>query len=128
MFNSELFELQVKSAVMRDSSRRAEIKPHRIEKAIQEAIIKRLKEDFDEVAWVMTVNPGLTVYGRKSVAAGTSDIIGQMKDGTFLAIEVKVPGKSVTDIQKKFLQTVKDNGGTAFMCDDERKLETLLRK
>lgn len=104
---------------------KAKTLPTRLEKDIQKAIIDRIENEFPLVAWVMAVNPGHTVYGTKSVMPGTSDIIGQMNDGRFLAIEVKRPGMKMTSIQREFIETVNKNGGIGFVCDDESKLESL---
>lgn len=46
---------------------------------------------------------------------GSSDIIGVYK-GKFLAIEVKKPGGVVTDAQEDFLDTIRTNGGIAFVA------------
>ena len=47
---------------------------------------------------------------------GCSDILGQMKDGRFLAIEVKSKNGRATDDQKAFLQNVRDNNGIAILA------------
>lgn len=46
------------------------------------------------------------------LAVGSADIIG-IKDGRFVAIEVKMPGKNPTKQQKAFLDTVSAMGGIA---------------
>jgi hypothetical protein len=38
--------------------------------------------------------------------AGLSDIIGCMMDGRFLAIEAKVEGNQLTELQERFLQSL----------------------
>lgn len=48
---------------------------------------------------------------------GMADILGQLKDGRSLAIEVKLPGKTPTDEQFDFLDTVSTNGGLGFWAD-----------
>lgn len=44
---------------------------------------------------------------------GLSDMVGCTEDGTFFAIEVKVPGKKPRENQKAFLDMVKKHGGLA---------------
>jgi len=44
---------------------------------------------------------------------GMSDIIGQMRDGRLLAIEVKQPGQKPSKVQIDFIETVKRNNGLA---------------
>ena len=64
---------------------------------------------------------------RKSpdVLAGTSDILGIYKK-KFLAIEVKVPGKKPTELQRAFITKVIDEGGVGFAADSVEKVQTVL--
>lgn len=62
---------------------------------------------------------------RYGLCNGSSDLIGIYK-GRFVAIEVKRQGGKATEKQKKFIEFVKSKGGIAFVCDDEKKLKTLL--
>lgn len=70
------------------------------------------------VGWVRRMNVGATesADGRyvKFGFTGCSDIIGQMKDGRFLAVEVKreIGGKA-TEGQLAFIYTVQKYGGVA---------------
>lgn len=48
---------------------------------------------------------------------GISDIIGCLKDGRFLAIEVKRPGAKPSADQNAFLEKVRDRNGVAFWTD-----------
>lgn len=70
------------------------------------------------VGWVRRMNVGATETqdGRyiKFGFTGCSDIIGQMKDGRFLAIEVKreVGGKA-SEAQLAFIYTIQRHGGVA---------------
>ena len=48
---------------------------------------------------------------------GMADIIGQLRDGRLLAIEVKRPGEVPTDIQAEFMSLVNNNRGLAGWCD-----------
>ena len=47
---------------------------------------------------------------------GGSDLIGMLKNGRFLAIEVKALGKYPTADQKAFLKRVNDGGGLGFVA------------
>ena len=47
---------------------------------------------------------------------GCPDIIGQLKDGRFLAVEVKRPAGSPKKHQFEFLAQVQANGGVAFVA------------
>ncbi len=51
-------------------------------------------------------------YGK----VGSSDIIGILPDGRFLAIEVKAPGKEPTERQAEFLQSIAENNGVAIVA------------
>lgn len=76
-----------------------------------------------QVAWFARMNSGqyeveykgdtrLVRFGFK----GCSDIIGQLKDGRFLAIEVKKPGGEPTEPQVEFLSKVQRHRGVAFVA------------
>ena len=63
--------------------------------------------------------------------AGTSDIIGYLKgDATFIAIEVKIPGreKYVTDLQKQFLDNVNDAGGIAGVATSVEEAQEIITR
>jgi penicillin-binding protein-related factor A (putative recombinase) len=82
------------------------------------------------MGWVWRVNSGVLTQqsGGKTrhirmAQKGTSDIIGMIKTGQFVALEVKLPGKekTITEAQKTFLEKVAANGGIASMvtsCDE----------
>ena len=54
-------------------------------------------------------------YVRYGLCVGSSDIIG-MYQGRFLAVEVKQPKKKPTQEQQRFINTVNENGGIAFVA------------
>lgn len=80
-----------------------------------------------QVAWVMVVTTGkyrmkggsfvTTGYYHDTAdmqsKTGMSDIIGQLKTGQFLAIEVKLPGETPSDEQYYFIDMVEKNGGVS---------------
>lgn len=108
-----------------------------LERDVQSAILTMLRLH-PKVAWAYRVNTGAMVVpeteredenGRKRrtkrrfvrfMFPGCSDIIGQMKDGRFLAIECKRPGARTEaqrfEAQAQFLTLVKASGGVAGMA------------
>lgn len=88
---------------------------------------------YPRVAWFVRANAaagkllypdGTTSQFMRFGFPGCSDIIGQMVDGRFLAIETKRPSGRTTDAQAAFLETVRTHGGLAFVCrgiDDLRE-------
>lgn len=69
------------------------------------------------VAWAARINSGAykTPDGRfiRFGFVGCSDIIGQMRDGSFLALEVKSQSGAITEDQQAFIDRVRKNGGCA---------------
>ncbi len=56
--------------------------------------------------------------------AGSSDILGVLPGGRFLAVECKAPGGRTTDLQDQFLDSVTQAGGLALVVrsmDDLRR-------
>lgn len=71
------------------------------------------------VAWVERQNSGAFRDGKRFVRfgwTGCSDVLGQLRDGRFLAVEVKVPGGKASDAQRLFLDRVRAAGGAAFIA------------
>lgn len=102
--------------------------PPPLEKDIQAAILELL-ETHPRVAWAERMNTGgmerENADGTKRYIRfafeGCSDIIGQLKDGRFLAVEVKRPGRYPTHAQRAFLAMVNAHKGVgiiAFSVDD----------
>ncbi|MDR5799050.1 MULTISPECIES: VRR-NUC domain-containing protein [Caballeronia] len=92
-----------------------------------------LLERHPAIAWCMRMNTGAAVFGEgenqrfvKFSEAGVSDIIGQLKDGRFLAVEVKRPGNTPTDDQWAFLRNVASGGGVAGWVDDPTQLRNFI--
>jgi len=57
---------------------------------------------------------------------GLSDIIGMLKDGRFLAVEIKRPGGKLTTNQREFLTLVAHAKGVAFRADSVNDCERYL--
>lgn len=55
-------------------------------------------------------------YAHRMGPPGSSDIIGILPGGRFLAIEVKRPGHEPTEIQKEFMDKINALGGLAFVA------------
>ena len=71
---------------------------------------------------------GSVRYIRANTARGMSDIMGTLKDGRTLAIEVKSRTGRMRPGQEEFLQHIRDAGGVAGVCrsveDAQKLLET----
>lgn len=91
------------------------------ESDIQSKIMIALGEH-PAVAWVYVTSTG-TYKGLKGGRPikigipGMPDIIGQMRDGRLLGIEVKKPGDIPRPVQHEFLDMISKNGGVAGWCD-----------
>ena len=74
------------------------------------------------VAWAYVTTTG-TFKGLKGGAKykigipGMPDIMGQMRDGRVLGIEVKKPGEKPTKVQSEFLWMIAKNKGVSGWCD-----------
>ena len=88
------------------------------ESKIQREILKYL-ETAPSVAYFFRHNVGaFKLKGRyvRFGVPGQSDILGILKGGRFLAIEVKRPKKNRTPAQVEFQETVNNAGGLAFVA------------
>lgn len=103
-----------------DEFRALERKPKRSRRRTPEAIVLSSVLHYLRarrgVAWIMRMNTGaMKLDGRfmRFGVKGCSDIIGQMQDGRFLAIECKSAEGRCTREQQAFLDRVKRHGGIA---------------
>jgi hypothetical protein len=102
------------------------------EKQLVKDFLKRLRHH-RRVAWVMrySVAHSMTFTpngGRFKIGnAGVSDIIGQLKDGRFLAVEVKVAPNKATEKQQQFLDQVNRNRGVGLVAYSFVDVEKMLR-
>ena len=69
---------------------------------------------------------GSTRYIRANTARGMSDIMGILKDGRTLAIEVKSRTGRMRPGQEEFLQTIRSAGGVAGVCRSVEDAQRLL--
>jgi len=102
------------------------------EAEILKAIMALLKRH-PKVAKVWRVNSGVaqyqyvakTSYVRFNTAKGMSDIMGLLKTGRTLAVEVKARKGIVHEHQQKFLDDINAGGGLAFVA---RSVDDVLAK
>ncbi|MCF7989012.1 MAG: hypothetical protein K9M02_01070 [Thiohalocapsa sp.] len=114
------------------------VRPEPPEQAIQAGVLAYLGMD-RRVAWAHRFNTGATrIDGRNAAGKpvhrfvrfafpGCSDILGQLRSGHFLALEVKRPSTKPTPEQAAFLERVRSNGGLACVArsvdDVERAID-----
>jgi len=75
------------------------------------------------VAWCERMNSGAVKVGTRFVRfgwKGCPDVLGQLKDGRLLGVEVKSPTGRLRPEQAVFLDRVRAAGGVAFMARDLR--------
>jgi VRR-NUC domain len=86
------------------------------EQAILNAVMQALRLH-PRVAWVRRMNSGAyqTPDGRyvKFGFAGCSDVLGQMRDGRLIAIEIKARRGRVSSAQRAFIDFVIEHHGVA---------------
>lgn len=59
---------------------------------------------------------------------GSSDILGILPGGRFLAVEVKAPGGRLSPEQRQFLDDVKTLGGLCLVVRDWKEIDSALRE
>ena len=101
--------------------------PRETENDVKKAILEYLKYD-SRVAWAHRFNVGASMYESmdrngdfkkhfvRFAFPGCSDILGQMKDGRFLAIEVKSSDGKVSREQQTFLEVVNKYDGIGIVA------------
>lgn len=75
------------------------------------------------VAWCERMNSGAVRIGKRFVRfgwKGCPDVLGQLKDGRLLGVEVKAPKGKLRPEQAVFLNRIRCAGGVAFMARDCR--------
>lgn len=86
-----------------------------------------------KVAWSVRMNTGAVRMGEaeryvKFGFPGCPDIIGQMADGRFLAVECKGPRGRPSVLQRSFLEKVKASHGVGCLVYSVSDLEWCIRK
>ena len=82
------------------------------------------------VAWAKRFNTGAMPIQDRFMRfgfRGCSDILGQLKDGRFLALEVKRPGKVTTKDQQLFLDRVNRHHGLAACVHSLEEVDAVLK-
>ena len=75
------------------------------------------------VAWCERQNSGAAKVGKRFIRfgwTGCPDVLGQLKDGRFLGVEVKAPKGKPTPEQTLFLAQINAAGGVGFIARDLR--------
>ena len=82
--------------------------------------------------FVFRNNTGALKAGRRFIRfgfPGSSDILGILPDGRFLAIECKrEKGGRLSEAQKDFISRINDNGGVAMCVHSLEELQENMRK
>ena len=75
------------------------------------------------VAWAERMNTGAARVGNRFIRfgwPGCPDVLGQMKDGRLLGVEVKAQAGRLRPEQTVFLERIRCAGGVAFVARDLR--------
>ncbi len=75
------------------------------------------------VAWAERMNTGAAKVGNRFIRfgwPGCPDVLGQLKDGRFLGVEVKAQAGRLRPEQALFLERIRCAGGVAFVARDLR--------
>ena len=107
------------------------------ESSVQAAVLCYLRLD-RRVAWVQRFNTGahvteeIPLNGKakrrfiRYAFPGCSDLLGQLRDGRFLAVEVKTRTGRVSAAQRAFLATVERHGGVAILARSVEDVSRML--
>jgi hypothetical protein len=83
------------------------------------------------VSWCERQNSGAANVGGRYIRfgwPGCADVLGQLRDGRFLAVEVKGPTGRLRPEQAVFLERINQAGGLGFMARDLRDVHRELDK
>ena len=99
--------------------------PRRVERREAAALVEVLQalRTHPAVAWCERMNSGAARMGARFVRfgwPGCPDVLGQLKDGRLLGVEVKGPAGKLRPAQSLFLERIRCAGGVAFMARDCR--------
>ena len=75
------------------------------------------------VAWVERMNSGAAKVGGRFIRfgwPGCPDVLGQLRDGRLLGVEVKAQAGRLRPEQSLFLERIRGAGGVAFVARDLR--------
>lgn len=99
--------------------------PRRLERKEAASLVEVLKalRSHGAVAWCERMNSGAVRMGARFVRfgwPGCPDVLGQLKDGRLLGVEVKAPKGRLRPAQSVFLERIRCAGGVAFVAHDCR--------
>ena len=99
--------------------------PRTISRPEAAALVEVLKalRTHPAVAWAERMNTGAAKVGNRFIRfgwPGCHDVLGQLKDGRFLAVEVKAQAGRLRPEQALFLERIRCAGGVAFVARDCR--------
>lgn len=95
---------------------------HRPESAALVEVLKALRAH-PAVVWCERMNSGAARVGNRFIRfgfKGCPDVLGQLRDGRLLGVEVKGPAGKLRPEQSVFLERVRGAGGVAFVARDLR--------
>jgi len=95
---------------------------NRPESAALVEVMKALKTH-PAVVWCERMNSGAAKVGNRFIRfgwPGCPDVLGQLRDGRLLGVEVKSPTGKLRPEQTVFLDRIRGAGGVAFMARDCR--------
>lgn len=90
-------------------------RPEPSESQVLAAVLAALRRH-PRVVWAERMNSGETVIGGRRVKfgfPGCPDVLGQLRGGALLAIEVKRPSGRVSEAQAAFLERARGTGAVA---------------
>lgn len=94
----------------------------KLEAAALTEVLKALKTH-PSVSWCERMNSGAAKVGNRFIRfgfAGCPDVLGQLRDGRLLGVEVKAPKGRLRHEQSLFLERIRSAGGVAFVARDCR--------
>ena len=103
--------------------------PDRKEAAALVEVLQALRTH-PAVAWCERMNSGAARMGARFVRfgwPGCPDLLGQLKDGRLLGVEVKGPAGKLRPAQVVFLERIRAAGGVAFLARDCRDVRRELQ-
>lgn len=83
------------------------------------------------VAWAERMNTGAVMVGNRFIRfgwPGCPDVLGQLRDGRLLGVEVKGPSGRLRPEQSVFLERIRCAGGVGFVARDCRDVLRELEK
>lgn len=95
---------------------------HRPESAAMVEVLKALKAH-PSVVWCERMNSGAAKVGNRFIRfgfKGCPDVLGQLRDGRLLGVEVKSPTGKLRPEQSFFLERIRGAGGVSFVARDCR--------